>query len=418
MRFRTVTVAGALAVLGCSAVSAPALAAQDQPPAAHAAGLLDGLGLGGGSGSTGGGLLGGALGGLLGGGGADQQTLQQLLGALQGGQAPTGALLAPLQGVLDQLAGTSGLPSDVRDLIQQVRSLLGSGGSGQLPSGTLMPVATLLRDLATEQGVPSDAASLLNQLADALDGDGSVSGLPVAGLSLPTALVRQLDDLADRLANGGRPTGTLLAPVATLLDQVAGTAGLPSGTSDLLRQLGDTLQSTTGALDPLLTSQLSLALRSIAGTPGVSTDTRETLERIATILQAQSGSAGSTSGAAGSTAAGGKARKATARDRAVIKRVTVNKARTVIAIRVACPHSAPATCATIERASLGRRKAAVGKRVRIGAGRSKVVRLRMAATARSASVKHGGRLRVRVTTSFGKQQFAVAKTLRLKKSTR
>jgi hypothetical protein len=400
MRCRTLAFAGALAALAGSAVSAPALAAarpaQGPAPSAHASGLLDGL--------VGGGGLGGLIGGVAGG---QQQPLQNLLGLLQGGQAPTAGLLDPVQRLLAQLGGTAGLPTGTQDLIAQVQALLASGTPGQPLSGNiLMPVATLLRDLATTDGVPADVATLLNQLADSLDADGTVAGLPVNGLSLPATLIAQLDDVLRQLENGGRPTGRLLAPVAALLDQVATTDGLPPAVSDLLRQLGDTLEGTVGALDPLLTSQVTLALRTIAGTPGVSTNTRTTLERIATLL-------GSSGQAATSGGTSGKARVATARDRAVIKRVRVNKARTRIGVRVACPRSAPATCATLVSASFAGHRAAVGKRVRIGAGHAKLVRLRMVRTARASSGSHGGRLRVRVGTSFGTQHFAVAKTVRL-----
>ena len=417
MRCRTLTLAGTVAVLASAAVSAPALAAerpaQGPAPTAHASGLLDGL-LGGGSGSGSG--LGGGLGGVVGGLLGDQQgPLQNLLGALQGGQTPTAGLLAPVQTLLDQLAGTAGLPAGTQDLIAQVRSLLAGSAAGDPLSGNLLlPVATLLRDIAATQGLPAELGTLLNQLADALDGDGTVGGLPVS-LSLPAALVARLDDVVQQLENGGRPTGRLLAPVADLLNQVAGTEGLPPAVSQLLSQLGDILADTTGALDPLLTSQVTLALRTIAGTPGLSTSQRSTIERIATLL----GSAGSSSTGGGSGAAGGKAaRKATAADRAVIKRLRINKARTRISATVACPRSAPATCATLVRASFAGRKAAQGKRVRIAAGRTKVVRLSMVRAARASSVDHGGRLRVRVTTSFGSQRFAVAKGLRLKASTR
>lgn len=414
MRCRTLTLAGTVAVLAGATFSAPALAADrsDQSqPTATASGLLDGLI--GGNGGNGGSGLGGLLGGLLGGNG--QQPLQNLLGLLQGGQAPTARLLEPVQRLLDQLLGTPGLPPATQSLIEQVRALLASGGSGPLPGNVLLPVATLLRDLAGTQGVPAEAASLLRQLADLLDGDGAVPGLPVELLELPPALIAQLGALLQQLENGGEPTGTLLAPVSTLLDQVAGTEGLPPAISQLLSQLGSMLANTTGALDPLLASQLSIVLRSIAGTPGVSTETRTILERISTLIAQPATASGSGSGAA---AAGRRARTATARDRAVVKRIRVNRARTRIGVRVACPRSAPATCATVVRAAFAGRKAAQGKRVRIGAGRSKVVRLRMVRTARTSSVNNGGRLRVRVTTAFGAQRFAHVKAVRLKPTAR
>lgn len=398
MRCRSFVLVGTLGVLALTTVSAPALAAdrtaQGPAPAAHAAGLLDGLG-----GGSGGGLLGGLL-------GSQQQPLRSLLALLQGGQMPTADLLDPLQTLLDQLASGAGLPAGTQDLVEQLRTLLASGAAGDsLPASVLMPVAALLRDLAGTDGVPSEMTTLLEQIADALDGDGTVAGLPIADLSLPTALITRLDDALRQLEHGDEPTGQLLQPVADLLGEVAASDGLPPATAQLFDQLSNALDGTVGALDPLLRSQVTLALRTIAGTPGVSSSTSTTLERIVTLL--------GSSDRASNAAAGSRPRTATVRDRAVIKRVRVNRARTRIGVRIACPRNAPATCATRVSASFAGRKAATGKRVRIAPGHAKRVRLRMLRTARSSSVAHGGRLRVRVTTSFGSRRFAVAKTVRL-----
>lgn len=375
------------AALACAALAAPAAHAAQQPTADASATVT----------------LGATLDGLLGDGAADQQSLQTLLGQLQSGQAPTGAALAPLQDVLLRLAATPGLPADVQTLIAQLAGLLGSAPAGEpLDPALLAPVATLLDDLAGSSGVPADVAALLGNLADLLDGDGTAAPLPVDALTLPPALLDRLRDLLTALEGGQQPTGTALAPVSDLLDAVAATPQLPDALSSLLGGVADSVRGTSGELDPLVADQVDRALNAIAATPGLSSTDRATIERISTFIATRGGS--STAGA----------RKATKRDRAVIKRIRVNRARTRIGIRIACPRSAPATCATTVTAKLAGRKAARGKHVRVGAGRSKVVRLRMARGARSASVRHGGTLRVRVVTAFGKQRFAVAKGVKVK----
>lgn len=378
------------AALACAATAFPTAGAAQAAPTAGASADV---------------TLAATLDGLLG-GDAGQQPLQDLLGILQGGQAPTGATLAPVRDVLNHLAATPGLPADVQTLLAQLAALLGTAPAGEpLDPSLLMPVATLLRDLAGGSGVPSDVAGLLNSLADLLDGDGTVAGLPLDALALPPALIDRLNALLTALERGGQPTGTALEPVSDLLDAVAAEPQLPGAVSSLLGGVADSLRGTTGELDPLVAGQLEYALRTVAATPGLSPGERTTIERIATFVST------SRTAAAG---AGARARRATKRDRAVIKRVRMNRARTRVNVRIACPRSAPATCATTVTAKLGQRKAVRGKRVRIAAGRAKVVRLRMLPAARSASAKHGGKLRMRVTTTFPGQRFAHTKAVKLK----
>lgn len=373
--------------LACAAFAAPAAHAAQEPAADASVSVT----------------LGDTLDGLLG-GDAAQQPLQALLGTLEGGQAPTGAALAPVRDLLTRLAATPGLPADVQALVAQLAALLGAApGETPLDPALLMPVATLLRDLAGTSGLPSDAAALLSRLADLLDGDGAAGPLPLDALTLPADLIDRLNALLTALERGDAPSGTALAPVGDLLDAVAATPQLPGAVSSLLGGVADSLRGTSGALDPLVAGQTAYALRTIAATPGLAPSERTTIERIATFISTSRG---------GSTSAAG--RRAAKRDRAVIKRVRVNRARTRVGVRIACPRSAPATCATTVTARLAGRKAAHGKRVRVAAGRSKVVRLRIVRAARSASVRQGGTLRVRVVTAFGAQRFASAKAVKVK----
>lgn len=374
------------AALACAVSAAPAARAAD-PPSADASVSI---------------TLGSALDGLLG-TGQQQQPLQTALGQLQSGQAPTGTALGPVQDLLAQLAATPTLPADAQALLAQLAGLLGTAPAGQpLDPALLAPVATALRSLAGSSGVPSDAAGLLSNLADVLDGSGAAPGLPVDALNLPADLADRLRDLLDRLEHGQQPTGTALAPVADLLGTTAANPSVPDALSSLLSSLADSLRGTSGALDPLLADQVGTALDEVASTPGISPGDRTTIERISTFVVTR----GAVSGAA--------KRTATKRDRALIKRIRVNRARTRAGVRIACPRSAPSACSTIVTAKLAGRKAAHGKHVRIAAGHSKVVRLRLVQSARTASTKHGGKLTVRVTTAFGAKRFASTKAVRLK----
>ena len=202
---------------------APTASAAGPPPAARTSALSD--------------LLGTTLGDLLG-GAPQRQQLQDAAGALQGGALPTGALLAPLQDLLVQLAGTPGLPAESQGLIAQVAALLGSTPADQpLDAHLLAPVTTLLRDLAATDGVPSETATLVRNLADLLDGDGTTPALPLETLGeLPPALIEQLRQLLTALEDGQQPTGTLLAPVGDLLGSVAAEPELPASLASLLQQ--------------------------------------------------------------------------------------------------------------------------------------------------------------------------------------
>jgi hypothetical protein len=279
--------------------------------------------------------------------------------------------------------------------------------AAQAQDGTLLgPVRDLLYDVADTPSLPAGAQQLVRQIADLLG--SAPSGQPLdpsllAAVEVVPQTIDELDQLITTLEDGAQPTGTLLAPVAQLLDEVAGTPSLAAPLPELLRELAQLIRGTTGELDPLLANHVERVLRTVANAPGLTPEQRSVIERTATLI-----GPGGASGAAMR-----RAIVATKRDRAVITRIRVNRARTRIGVRIACPRRAPATCATRVSARLGGRTAANPKRVRIAAGRSKVVRLRMVRAARSASARQGGRLRVRAVTRFGSRSFADAKTVRV-----
>ncbi|MDO8208862.1 hypothetical protein [Conexibacter sp. CPCC 206217] len=412
------SVAGvSVAVLAAATFAPPAVAAvtTPAPPEYQTRGVLDDLlGLD----------LGGTLDGLV--GRAQQTQLRQLLGLLQSGRTPTGTDLAPLTGILDQLAGTAGLPAGVQSLLQQIVDLLDAGGTTPLAPGVLTPVGRLLQQLATTDGVPTPVAQLLDGLGDTLDGDGT-AGLPISGaLSLPASAVDALNGVLSALQNGGQPTAELLRPLIPLLQQVAATPGLPASLSSLIGGLVGTLQGTNGMLDPLVTGQLSSVLGLVGNTAGVDTATRDTIQRTTTILNGAAGtpgapgapgaggSAGGTTGAGGGGSAAPLSRRATARDKAVVKKVVLNRQRTIASVTIACPKSAPATC-VVKLGARSRGKLAVRRTIgtRIAPNKSKVARLRLTATATRALRRRGGSLRVNLATTFGTQKFSASKAVKL-----
>lgn len=418
-RFPRSAASVSIAVLAASAIAPPAIAAATAPPPARyeTRGLLDGLlGID----------LGQLLGTLLGSG--QQAQLQQLIGLLQGGTRATPDVLSPLTSILTSLGAAQGLPGGTQALVQELTSLLNAGRAGvPLDPSLLAPVSGLLRQLAATQGLPAAASTLLNQLADLLSNSGA--GLPIGSLPLDTGSLAGLQSVLGNLLRGQQPTGALLAPIIPLLRQVAATPGVPPALSSLINQLIDTIQRTTGALDPLVTSQLSSVLSLIGNTPGVSRETRTIIERTTTALSTQTqtggdgpggGSGGTTGGSGGTTGGGGKTtpggRRATARDRAVVKRVTVNGKRTVASVRVACPRSAPATCVTTVGATLRGARAAAATRVRVSAGGSKVVKLRISRAARRTLRNSGGTLSVSATTAFGTQRFTAKGTVTVRRT--
>lgn len=387
MRRSSKAVGGTLvALLATTASAAPALAADDAGARAAAdplvqvqVGSLDAL-----------------PGDLL--GTQERERLQLILDLLGDGQE--GDAFTQLRALLEHVAATPGLAPGTRALIEDVAALLGGDGAGQLPPALLAPVATLLHGLAGVEDLPPAAATLLDRLGDEL-GSAQVPGLPLDALTLDPSAVAGVEDVLDALGAGAAATGETLAPLVPLLQQVASTAGLPAPLGELADQLANTVGETSGPLDPLAGDQLAAFLRSIANTAGVPGPTRTTIVRTANAIE----------GSAGSSAAA--KRPATARDRAVIAGVRLNRAHTVARVRIACPRGAPAVCATRVSATLGTRKAATAKRVRVAPGKRKLVRLKLVRTARASIATRGGWLRVKAVTTFGQRRFAAKRSLRL-----
>lgn len=383
-------VGGALvAVLASTACAGPALAADDEPARSAADPIvqlqvanLDTL-----------------LRDLL--GTQEQERLLSILGLLGDGQQTTA--FAQLRALLDHVAATPGLSPQTKALIEDVAALLGDGTAAVGPA-LLAPVAALLHGLADVEDLPPATATLLDDLGDAL-GSAQVPGLPLDRLTLDPGVVADVEGVLSALGAGAGATGETLAPLVPLLEQLASTVGLPAPLANLADQLANTIGETSGPLDALTAGQLATLLRSIGNTAGVPGSTRTIIIRTANAIDGP--------GSAGSTGVSPK-RAATAADRARIAGVRLNRARTVARVRIVCPRSAPAVCATKVSATLGTRgSAATAKRVRVAPGKRKLVRLRLVRSARSSIATQGGWLRVKAVTTFGTRRYAAKRSLRI-----
>jgi hypothetical protein len=116
-----------------------------------------------------------------------------------------------------------------------------------------------------------------------------------------------------------------------------------------------------------VTDTLSTILSLIGNTPGVPDSTKTVIERIASSMNSSAQSQISTNGGTLASGAGAKARIATTHDKAVIKVVRVNRARTIVSARIACPKAGLATCVTSSRVLRGSTHATAAKRVRLRA---------------------------------------------------
>ena len=103
--------------------------------------------------------------------GLDAAGITSLLGALQGGAAPTGDLLGPVTGLLDTVAANTALPADVRTALAGLSSTVKTVGGSVLSDDLLGQVNGVLGSLV-------GSAALSGPVKDALSG---LTGLLVPG---------------------------------------------------------------------------------------------------------------------------------------------------------------------------------------------------------------------------------------------
>jgi len=106
----------------------------------------------------------------------DVTALTDLLATLQGGQASSPELLAPVSALLTTVAGTSGLPAPVAEAIATVAGQL--AGATSLDRDLLTQVGQLLNSIAATPGVPEQVGDVLATLSGLLGSPGTTTPPP------------------------------------------------------------------------------------------------------------------------------------------------------------------------------------------------------------------------------------------------
>ena len=285
----------------------------------------------------------------------------QLITAVGDVQAAAGSMPSPLNGIASSLASQL---ADATSVFGQLSSVgnavpggtVGSGLSGlgalpslplgaSVPAGSLSSVGGVLSSVASEPGVSASAAGALNSAASALSGGGpigtstlvdvvqqlqSAAGLPspldglvteinkqlasagsifggVPGLSPSqiTGALAALQSLPSLPAGQPIPAGTL-APVGSVLSQIASQPGVPPQAASALSGVASTLSS--GTVSPPDLSSAIAALQGVGDT--LPAPLNSVVDQIAQQLSAAAaltgtgGSGGSGGGSGGGTGGG------------------------------------------------------------------------------------------------------------------
>ncbi|HEX6389078.1 MAG TPA: hypothetical protein VFZ89_06525 [Solirubrobacteraceae bacterium] len=213
--------------------------------------------------------------------------LTSLTGVLNGGGDASSSALAPVTDLLQDLA--AGDPANAASL-NEVAALTQAGSGGQLATPFLEPVAAMLGQLAGLNGLTGDQVSALTSLQSALNAiiaggqaTDAVAGLPLGNLPLDSTQLLALGDLLSTLQGGTASSPQLLAPVSDLLDNVAGTSGLPAPIAEVMTSVSGELRSSS-SLDADLLKQVGQLLNAIAATPGVPAEAGALLGQLSGLL--------------------------------------------------------------------------------------------------------------------------------------
>lgn len=352
------------------------------------------------------------LGGLLGG----------LTGGLTGGTTttPTAPVTSTVTSLVNQLVSsgsTAGLP--LEDLTSVVATLVDTGALGTVTDGTLLSEVPILGDLVTQTVETVTAGTLSGDLVGNLLGGGVTLGaLPgvvdqlLSGAGAPTELVSSLvdqvvgdllavglptdtallDGLLGSLTGGADATGSLLEPVAQLLDTLAANAALPADLRTLATQLAGQIRVVgTGLLGGDLLATVGDLLGGVAGTANVPTPVSDALSRLANLLRARSGGVTATP----TTKTPFRITKAM---RVKVRSVKVSKDRKKARAVIVCPTTALAGCYATSRLRWSGK--ATGRTVAnvLRPGQAKTITISLPKKVRTTLGKRGGKLGVRVVT--------------------
>ncbi|HEY5316802.1 MAG TPA: hypothetical protein VIJ20_02395, partial [Solirubrobacteraceae bacterium] len=169
--------------------------------------------------------LDGAAASLNGTGALDPSQLLSLIGSLQGVSglpAPLGTLLSDVTGALGAsgsiFGGVPGLSSgQVTGALAALGDLPGLAAGSSVPSGLLAPVGGIVSEIAAQPGVPTAAAAALDTVAGTLTSAGALDPASLQGListlqsvssSLPSPLNTVVGQLIQLLSGSGSLTTT------------------------------------------------------------------------------------------------------------------------------------------------------------------------------------------------------------------
>ncbi|HEX4109671.1 MAG TPA: hypothetical protein VHX88_16150 [Solirubrobacteraceae bacterium] len=357
------------------------------------------------------------------------QLVSQIESLQTTGSAPT--LLSDLSSVLGPVGTAAGQPDLVASVLDTVSGLLGDILGGGTPNATQVEaLINQLETAASAAGVPATGSHALSQLAAALTTGDLASLLAYPGSPLSsteiTGILSELSSLQGLPTGSTLPTGAL-GDVAAALEQVATTSGVPAPVASALENVAATLASS-GSLSP---TQLSGVLSTLEGQTGalgsvpvlgpelegiVGSLTTElaSLPAVGGVLGSSgSGSGGSGSGGSGgsgggtptstnpsssnpnsnyyadlgSTASNSKTPASVAKRTVGAKIAHLKASKGKVKVTVSCPSTATGGCSSIVYLGVGGSHLS-SKPIRLGAGRSGSVALRLPHKALAAVAKH------------------------------
>lgn len=357
-----------------------------------------------------------------------------LLDGLLVGGATTPATTTPspaqVTALVTQLLPTApALPGT--DLTTAVTNLLAGGVPGNL--GTLQEVlpdlsaaltggsATGLVEELLSQGLPTASiVPLVDQLLTGVaDPSATVTAVvgQLLGAGLPTDATA-LSGVLAALQGGALPTGSLLSPVAGVLDTLAQNDALPAEVRATIAGLSTSVRSAAGGVvgTDVLT-QVGGLLGTVGGALGTSSPVKDALSGLAGLLPPRTSTTTTrptttttTIPVATPVAAAAPKRAAVNLEdvTATVSQLKLDRARKVLKAKVACPKKAFVPCTVKAAASVDGLRSGRAAKTTLQAGASKVVAFKLPTTKTKKLGRRGGRLTVKATTTYAGYRLGTA----------
>lgn len=351
------------------------------------------------------------------------------LGSLAGGSGST-ATAAISPSLLNQLSTITGLP--VGQVTPIVDGLLAGGVTPDVLTNVLPELTSavanpadptaLVQDLLAQGVATASIVSLVDGLLGSVaDPTGAVNAViaQLLAVGLP-ADTTALSGVLAALQGGALPTGSLLGPVAGVLDALAVNQALPADVRGTLAGLSTTVKAAgDGVLPTDVLEQVSGVLGAVGGALGPSSSTGGLLGGLAGLLPPKSSTTTTTQTKPGVTTTttpgatpGAPVRRGTLNLKdltATVSSLKVDKARRVARVKVSCPARSFVPCTVKTAASVDGLRSGKAVKTTLKAGRSKVVSFKLPATKARKLGRRGGKLSVRAVTSYAGYQLGTAR---------